>query len=244
MNKSFAILVLTLILPVSLTGYTCSPENATGLYDNGLYRKDIDGIDVSRHQCKNGKIDWVKVSKALPKDAFVYVKCTEGSTYRDPKYKENANGAKKQGLSVGGYHYFRMTSGAHEQFRNFKKALDMIDADLIPMVDVETNDGRPVKQLQDSLQVFLNLLEKEYGKKPMIYGTNRSYNTYCAPKFNGYHLYLGRYGSQPPVIKGKGHYSIWQYSDKAKINGIRTAVDVCRFHPEFNIGEIRLDRKE
>lgn len=231
MNKILTILTFTIVL---ISFSLCS----------GQSKNRVHGIDVSRHQHKNGNIDWEKVSKALPKDAFVYVKCTEGSTYQDPKYIENTDGARKQGLLVGGYHYFRMTSSAHEQFRNFKKALDKIDADLIPMVDVETNDRRPVKQLQDSLQIFLDLLEKEYGKKPMIYGTNRSYNTYCAPKFNGYHLYLGRYGSEPPVIKGKGHYSIWQFSDKATISGIRTAVDVCRFHPKFDIEDIRLDKKD
>ena len=49
------------------------------------------------------------------------------------------------------------------------------------MVDVERDDGKPRKELQDSLQVLLNLLTDAYGKEPMIYGTNRSYNELCAP---------------------------------------------------------------
>lgn len=120
--------------------------------------QSVDGIDIARYQ-KN--IDWKKAAKSIKKDGFVYIKCTEGATYTDPKYKTNAIGAKKAGLRIGGYHYFRMTSSAHDQFDNFKKALDNINADLIPMVDVEEDDGHSTKELQDSLQVLLNLLEKE-----------------------------------------------------------------------------------
>lgn len=199
--------------------------------------QSIDGIDVARYQ-KN--IDWKKVFNDIGKDAFVYVKCTEGATHSDPKYKTNAAGAKKVGLRVGGYHFFRMTSSAQAQFKNFKKALDTIGPDLIPMVDVETDDGYATKLIQDSLQVFLNLLEKEYGKKPMIYGTQRSYNTYCAPRFNSYPLYIGRYGNQVPVVKGSSHYTIWQYSEKGKVKGINTDVDLCKYHPKKGIKDILL----
>lgn len=199
--------------------------------------QSVDGIDVARYQ-KN--INWEKVSKNIGKDAFVYVKCTEGASHSDPKYKTNAKGAKKAGLHVGGYHFFRMTSSSQDQFNSFKKALDNIDPDLIPMVDVETGDGYSTNQIQDSLQVFLDLLEKEYGKKPMIYGTQRSYNTFCAPRFNSYPLYIGRYGKNVPVVKGPSHYTIWQYSEKGKVHGIKTTVDLCKFHPQKGIKDISL----
>lgn len=80
----------------------------------------IDGIDVSRHQ---GVIDWKETSRSLPKKAFVYIKCTEGATLTDRNYRINATQAKSNKLYVGGYHYFRMTSSAHDQFINFKKSV-------------------------------------------------------------------------------------------------------------------------
>ena len=198
---------------------------------------DIKGIDVSHHQ---GNIDWKKVREAQPKLAFVYVKCTEGKSYVDPMFKKNADGAASVGYNVGAYHYFRMTSGAHEQFQNFKTQMDAVHIDLIPMVDVERGDGKPRKELQDSLQVLLDLLEKEYGKKPMIYGTNRSYNEFCAPEFNHYPLYIGRYGKNKPVVTGPSHYTIWQYSEDTSIPGIPKPVDMCRFHPSILPGSIEL----
>ena len=198
---------------------------------------EIAGIDVSHHQ---GNIDWKKVKEALPEDAFVYIKCTEGATYTDKTYKRNASEAKKQGFKVGGYHYFRMTSTPKDQFKNFKKALDNIGPDLIPIVDVENGGGKSKAEIQKNLKVFLNLLEKEYGVKPMIYGTQRPYNTYCAPEFNTYPLYIGRYGPDVPVVIGPSHYTIWQYTDKGSLPGIPKEVDLCRFHPEKSIEDILL----
>lgn len=202
-------------------------------YEKSLKAKlqpKVIGIDVSHHQ---GDIDWEMVRKAKPELAFVYVKCSEGRDYVDPKFVANAIGAATVGYRIGAYHFFRMTSSAHEQFINFKTQMDKVHIDLIPMVDVERNDGRSRKELQDSLKVLLDLLEDAYGKRPMIYGTNRSYNELCAPEFNYYPLYIGRYGKNKPVITGPSHYTIWQYSESARIPGIPKPVDICRFHPVY-----------
>ena len=82
-----------------------------------------------------------------------------------------------------------MTSGAHKQFKNFYNTVKKYKIDLIPMVDVETSDDKSTKVLQDSLDVFISLVKAKFGVSPMIYGTQRSYNTYCAPKYNNYHIY-------------------------------------------------------
>lgn len=200
-------------------------------------QKVFNGIDVSHHQ---GTIDWGKIKSDHPELAFVYVKCSEGRDYVDPKFKFNATRASALGFRVGAYHYFRMTSGAQEQFHHFKKQMDAVQIDLIPMVDVETSDGKSRENVQDSLRVLLTLLEKEYGRKPMIYGTNRSYNELCAPEFNGYPLYIARYGKNKPIVKGPSHYSIWQYTDKGVITGIPKKVDLCRFHKDCSIRDIQL----
>ena len=65
---------------------------------------------------------------------------------------------------------------------------------------------RPRRILPDtgSFSGFLEI----YLSKSMIYATNRSYNELCAPRFNDYRLYIGRYGEMPPVIKGRSHYLI------------------------------------
>ena len=199
------------------------------------------GIDVSRHQ---KDIDWKKV--AADNVQFVYIKATEGATYQDPMFKKNIEGAQKAGLLVGVYHFFRMTSTPEEQFENFKRAMKGYKMDLVPMIDVEPTDkemkGKSIKDLQKNLDKFIALVKAEYGVPPMIYGTQRSYNTYCAPKYNNYHLYIGRYGKNSPEIIGKGTYTIWQYTETGKINGIQVAVDICKFNPKYGIKDIMIKK--
>lgn len=202
-----------------------------------LYAQNYHGIDVSHHQ---HKIEWSKVAE--DDVDFVYIKATEGATYKDPRYDENMKGAIDAGLPAGAYHFFRMTSSATAQFNNFRAALEGYDFKLVPMIDVETSDGRPARELQDSLDVFIRLLKDEYGCVPMIYGTQRSYNTYCAPKYNRYHLYIGRYGKRPPEIIGKGTYTIWQYTETGHVKGILKPVDRCVFNSRYGLKDIMREK--
>lgn len=204
-----------------------------GVTSLSLLGQNYHGIDVSHHQ---HKIDWSQVAK--DDVDFVYIKVTEGATYKDPRYEENMKGAINAGLPVGVYHYFRMTSGAIAQFNNFKAALAGYDFKLVPMIDVETSDGHPVKELQDSLDMFIKLVKAEYGCVPMIYGTQRSYNTYCAPKYNRYHLYIGRYGKYSPKIIGKGTYTIWQYTETGRVKGVSRPVDRSIFNSKYGLKDI------
>ena len=191
------------------------------------------GIDVSNHQ---GLIDWSLVSKD-ENIKFVYIKATEGATHIDKSYARNIAEARNNGLKVGSYHYLRNTSNIQAQFENFSKTAKKEIQDLIPMVDVEE------KVSKDSILLFCNLLEKYYGKKPAIYGTNKSYNSFCAPYFNDYILMIGRYGENRPIITGQGHYSIWQFSERGKIKGINKPVDLDRVHPDFDLVKLYLHEK-
>ena len=72
------------------------------------------GIDISSYQ---GFIDWAKVSS--DKDiSFVYIKATEGATYRSPHYAHNITQARRYGLFVGSYHYITSSSTIDKQFEN------------------------------------------------------------------------------------------------------------------------------
>lgn len=192
------------------------------------------GIDVSHH---NGKIRWNKV----PAVQFVYVKATEGATYQDALYERNINGARNAGFKVGSYHYFRTTSSAHDQFENFKSRVTKEKQDLIPMVDIEECTNWTRAQFQDSLRVFMNLVEEYYGKAPMIYSVQNFYRDYGAPEFNNSRLLLGKYESDtPPSFKGPGHYTIWQYTEKGRLRGIPKYVDLDVFHDNCSLKDIVL----
>jgi len=76
------------------------------LLDQDNYEK---GIDVSKWQ---GNIEWNEVIKDGVKHAFI--KMTEGGTDTDPQFVINWNAAKKVGIKVGAYHYFRDASSTLE----------------------------------------------------------------------------------------------------------------------------------
>ena len=221
------VLLISVILLITLSSFNKESE--------GCSVTDY-GIDISHH---NGIIAWDTVRK-YNDIQFVYIKATEGATHVDKRYAQNVKGASSAGFRIGSYHYFRMTSSAHDQFRNFISTISKYNQDLLPMVDVETTDKHSITETRDSLNVFISLVKAYFGKEPMIYGLNDSYNNICGPTYNGYKLYIGLPGSNPPVIKGNGNYVIWQFSNNGKIRGIPSPVDLARFNNQYTIEDILL----
>ncbi len=112
-------------------------------------------------------------------------------------------------------------------------------------VEVELNTLRKYhiskEAFQDSLQVFMELCKDYYGKYPMIYGTNRSYNEICGDRFKGYKLYIGRHDKDRPIVcKDVSLHTIWQFSDLGQLKGISKEVDLCRFDNGNTIEDIIL----
>ena len=198
-----------------------------------------DGIDISSHQ---GEIDWEKVSS--DKDIhFVYIKATEGATYRSPHYSRNIMQARRHDILVGSYHYITSTSSIDDQFENFSKYARRSLQDLVPMVDVEVRGSWSRSQLIDSLDKFCRLVELHYGMQPMIYSTMGFYNKNLAPHFNKHLLYIGRYSPNEPEINWEGDYTIWQYSETGIIPGIDAYVDLCRFHDGIWLDDLMLPQQ-
>ena len=205
--------------------------------------KDISGCvaDVSGH-CK--VVDYKHLAdKGV---VGIYIKATEGSNgkgSKNPLYKKQYAAAKKVGLKVGAYHYLKASSAVTTQFENFKSVAPKEDMDLIPMLDIEDNFYKYWKdksRTQDSIAKFIKLCKDYYGKVPIIYGTQRSYNTYCAPNFNNYHLMIGRYGNNSPQIVGRGRYTLWQFTDKYRTGEGHSGIDISRFNKGYTIKNIEL----
>ena len=186
--------------------------------------KKLYGIDVSHHQ---GVIDWSRVKTwDSHKIEFAYIKATEGATWSDKTYNANLKGAKAAGIPVGSYHYFRTTSSPEAQFANFIAHVDKSKQDLIPLIDLEERAHWDSDTYHRNLRIFLNLVEDHFGKKPMIYTVNSFYNANLSFKYTSYHMLIGRYGSNEPLMIDGSGWSIWQFTESARINGIPKAVDI------------------
>ena len=130
----------------------------------------IHGIDVSHYQ---GRINWDEVAKDS-KVNYVYLKATEGVNNVDDTYRYNFQECKRVGLKVGSYLFFRPHLSAKAQFDLFVSTVDTKKQDLLPLVDAEVMKGVSDATFQARLLELCELLEKEYGKKPLIY-TGRNF---------------------------------------------------------------------
>ena len=245
-ERSHSLLLHALPVMTLVAVITCSCRN---INDKATIDREVpvrnteahyDGIDISSHQ---GRIDWEKVSS--DKDIrFVYIKATEGTTYRSPHYSTNITEARHRGLLAGSYHYLTSTSSINDQFENFSKYALRSIQDLIPMLDVEVRGNWSRSQLIDSVEKFCVLVEKHYGVQPMIYSTMGFYNKNLSPYFNDHHLYIGRYSTSEPQINWEGNYTIWQYSETGIIPGIDAYVDLCRYRRDGWLDEILLPQEQ
>ena len=197
---------------------------------------EIYGIDVSHHQ---GKIEWGKVKKWKNKKLdFVYIKATEGATYIDETYKTNIKEAKENDFLVGSYHYFRTTSSIENQFQNFIKTIDKSEQDLIPLIDVEEKTNWTNKEFHKNFKAFLNMVENYFGQKPMIYTVNSFYNLNLSGKYKEYHFLIGRYGENEPNMRDKTSWTIWQFSETGKVEGIPMDVDIDVINDKYNLQDL------
>lgn len=93
----------------------------------------IFGVDVSRWQ---GDIDWQRVKSDGAQ--FAIIKCTQGVSTKDPKFRENYIGALRAGLLVAAYHYISKAS-PKAQATFLRNAL--VQSDTPIMLDWELDGG-------------------------------------------------------------------------------------------------------
>lgn len=200
----------------------------------------IHGIDISRYQ---GEVFWETVGNNT-KMAYVYIKATEGGNLIDPKYENNILTAHQYGLKVGSYHFYRAKTPQETQLANFVLQCKPSEQDLIPMIDVETTSGLPKEEFCDSLFKFLDLIERTYQQRPLIYTGTNFYNRYLAEKLDRYLIMIAQYSSREPVLIDQRDITMWQYTGKGRLNGIRGYVDKSRFMGKHKLRELKFRHRK
>lgn len=191
------------------------------------------GMDVSSFQ---KKINWNKVARDST-IKFVYIRATEGKQNKDEYYKTNVSEARKAGLLVGCYHVYSSHPTAYQQMNNMRQVVKKGDLDLIPVLDIESVHEETLYMKR--VDKLLELIEREYGVKPMIYTSINIYNKYFNNnKYKGYHFFLGQHSPKP----GMDSYTLWQYTDKGCSSGISGDVDLSCFHPDRKLADIMMPK--
>ncbi len=193
----------------------------------------VQGIDVSHYQ---PNVDWESVKTSA---SFVFVKATDSTGVVDPRFTAHWSGAKKAGLPRGAYHFFHPKYDEDKQVANFTQHLKGDPGELHPVVDVEEFKDEyqafKCEQLAKMLQRFSEGVEKELGRKPMIYTNHQTWQTsFCDhPYFMDHPLWLAQYTNhpkQPKLPPGWKRWLFWQYSESGKVPGIAGAVDQSYFN--------------
>jgi lysozyme len=189
------------------------------------YRYPVAGIDVSKH---NGEIDFGKVRD--DDYQFVFIKASEGKTYRDDAFDRNYQGAREAGLKVGAYHFFRKNRTGHEQAKNMLGAIKGKAFDLPLVIDLEDDwgNGAGVSR-QVTLERVMEMIGilSEKGYQVMIYTNLDGYDKYYKDLLADHDLWLCSFTS-PDLLPHLTH-CIQQFSHEGEVDGVNGDVDLNVF---------------
>ena len=200
---------------------------------NSKYKE---GIDVSHYQ---GSIDWDEVVGGTP-ISYVYLKATEGASLVDKTYARNLAEARRVGLSVGSYHFYRPNVNWRQQFNNMVAVVKAEEQDLVPIIDIEHRGAVSAEAFIADLRAFIEKVTEHYGKKPLLYTYHNFYNRYLTGEFTDYHFMIARYRTDSPTLNDGKDYIMWQYTSTGSIPGIRGHVDRSKIMGNYSLSQVMM----
>ncbi len=217
-----------------------APEVEIGSYEKVVTPQQhhpnykISGIDVSHYQ---GSINWRDVARSGTVE-YVYIKATEGESLVDNTFRTNLNGARRAGLRVGVYHFYIPSVSPQRQFNNFRNAVNLKEMDLLPIIDIERRGRQPLPQFQHNLKTFIQMVERHYGVRPILYCSRDFYNKYLSGPFTNYKYMVARYAEEVPQLCDEAPFVMWQYSATSRVQGIRGNVDRSCMMDHYTLNDI------
>lgn len=181
------------------------------------------GFDVSQFQ---GQINWSEVDSVEGfKLDYVFIRATAGSNKVDSRFEENWANARKYKFIRGAYHYYRPNENSLEQAKNFIKNVKLKKGDFPPVLDIEKlPESQSIDSLKVGLKRWLKAIDNHYKVKPIIYTGEKYYEDFLKEEFEGYTFWIANYNFW--VEDMKDDWQFWQFTEKARINGISENVDI------------------
>lgn len=191
----------------------------------------VHGVDVSRWQ---GNIDWATLRSQGAN--FAYIKATDGGDHLDPMFHTNWKRAKEAGVKRGAYHFFYWCRVASEQADWFIRNVPRDPDALPPVIDVEYNGESSCRfrlspeKAREKMQVFMDRLERHYGKRPVIYTAPDFYKDNLRGQFLDYPFWLRSVAAHPSKIYPDRKWVFWQYSGSGLSQGVNGKIDLNVFY--------------
>lgn len=191
----------------------------------------LQGMDVSSHQTA---VNW---NRAWNQGArFAYVKATEATSYKNPLFSSQYNGASSVGMLRGAYHFAipNVSSGAAQAnyFVNNGGGWSADGNTLPPLLDIEYNPypslgntcyNMSAGQMVSWIRDFSQTVSARTGRLPMIYTTTDWWRTCTgnSSAFAAQPLHIAAYNTTGPgaLPNGWSRYTLWQYSSTGPFEG-------------------------
>ncbi|MFJ9248768.1 lysozyme [Streptomyces sp. NPDC101776] len=227
---------LTITATASASATTTAPTKATPTPATNPtnpinHANPTKGHDVSSHQ-KN--VNWP--STKAKGATFVYIKATESTTYRNPYFGPQYDGARASGIIRGAYHFALpdRSSGAAQAAYFVAHGGDW-KADgwtLPPALDIEYNPydkkqgcyGLSKAGTVNWIKAFSAEVKRETGRRPVIYTTTRWWNECTGDNTtlaSTHALWIARHKAADAgtLPAGWSYWTFWQYDNSGSLPG-------------------------
>jgi len=172
---------------------------------------------------------------------FAVIKATEfpdkrTSLFVDEEMRKNIAGASANGVFWSAYHFFRTHIDPVIQAKVFCETVGDFSS-LPPVLDLEAA-GSKGERLNYKVRKFLDETERITNKRPIIYSSGGFWRSYLANEkrshtdwARAYPLWIAQYTNLwPTPLYPWAGWEFWQYTDKGKIPGVITNVDLNWFN--------------
>ncbi|MBU2958158.1 GH25 family lysozyme [Paracoccus sp. 1_MG-2023] len=193
------------------------------------YGHQVHGIDISRWQ---GDIDWNRVRGAGI--SFAFIKATEGGDHLDPNFHRYWREAGQARIPRGAYHFYYFCRSGAENAAWFIRNVPREAGSLPPVLDMEwshskTCPRRPsASEIKREAEVFLQLVGRHYGQRPIIYTTVDFYRDNQMGDMRA-EFWLRSVANHPSRIYPGQRWGFWQYTGTGIVPGIKGDTDLNAF---------------
>ncbi|WP_036930575.1 GH25 family lysozyme [Prevotella sp. 10(H)] len=224
----YSISVVAMIVVIGAGVYMAFMNGYIRLNYPSFTEYPVQGIDVSHHQ---QKIDWDKLDKKSVQ--FAFIKATEGGNHKDSMFQLNWREARQNKILSGAYHFFTFCKDGEEQARNYIHYVPRDSIDLPPIIDLEYGGNCAAENRKEDLigeiTKYFEIIEDHYQQKVIIYTTNEFYRNYLVNRFPDNPIWIRNILSKPN-LPDKRDWMFWQFTNRGRVKGIHTVVDLNVFN--------------
>jgi GH25 family lysozyme M1 (1,4-beta-N-acetylmuramidase) len=179
----------------------------------------VRGVDVSAYETS---VDWA-AAKASGIE-FGFIRATDGTGYRDPRFAAYWAAARAAGVIRGAYQFFRPAEDPIAQAELLLSLMGPhVDGDLPPALDVETSGGLAPDAVAAAVQAWVDHVAEAIGRPPIIYAGYYSWPTLTGgANLTASPLWHAQYTTAPcPNIAAPWTaWRFWQYSSTGVVPGL------------------------